>query len=262
MSRFLTIVSSSKGNCAYIAGGGSALLIDAGCSFRALQKELVRLSSYGDKLMGIVITHEHTDHIHGLRVLLGKLNIPVFGSLRTLETLVALGKIPPQTTLIELCEEAEIGGICIRSFGVPHDAAQPIGLKFILPDGRTVGAATDLGQATHSVRDALSGCDLVLLESNYDPGMLSSGPYPWPLKRRISGDLGHLSNDHSASLASMLLSRGTTRFVLGHLSVNNNFPDLAYRTAQAALEAAGGQEGADFLLSVAPAYEAHPVIVF
>jgi len=262
MSRFCTLCSSSKGNCYYISGGGASLLVDAGIGPRTLKNALDSLDVRLEELQGIVITHEHTDHIKGLCSLTRKLKLPVYASAGTLSALEAMGAVPPEAVLIELAGEQELGGIGIRSFPTPHDAVDPVGLRFSMPDGRTVGIATDLGHVNDVIRTALTGCDLVLLESNYDPAMLRAGSYPWPLKRRVEGEKGHLSNEAGALLATYLVQRGTTRFVLGHLSQNNNLPDLAYLTAKEALEESGAREGIDFLLSVAPAQTAHPIIVF
>ncbi len=262
MSRFCTLASSSRGNCAYLSGGGASLLIDAGVSLRAVTRALQRIGAQLDELCGIVVTHEHTDHIRGLPALLGRLRVPLLASAGTLAALAQAGLIPPGAILRELGGDEELGGIAVRAFETPHDAAGPVGLRFQLPDGRAVGACTDLGHVNDRVRDALAGCDLVLLESNYDPAMLRGGPYPWPVKRRVAGERGHLSNDEGAALAAHLAATGATHFVLGHLSQNNNRPELAYSAARAALEARGAAEGRDFLLAVAPAGEAMDLIVF
>lgn len=260
MSRFCTIASSSRGNCAYLSGGGASLLIDAGVSCKAITTALNKID--GPPPSAVLITHEHTDHIKGLRVLLGRLKIPVYGSAGTLGALVDGGHIPPGAELVELGETLEIDGIRVRAFETPHDAAASCGFRFTMPDERTVGLATDLGCYDERVAGELHGCDLVLLESNYDPAMLTSGPYPWYLKQRIAGMYGHLSNGDCGDALAGLLAQGSTRFVLGHLSLNNNYPDIAYQTARNALEQAGAQEGGDYLLSVAPPFEMHPMIVF
>lgn len=262
MSRFCTLCSSSKGNCYYISGGGTSLLVDAGLGPRNLKKALDSLDVALEELAGVVITHEHTDHVKGLCSLVRKFRLPVYASEGTLSALEAMGALPPGAVVIELTGEKELAGIGIRSFSIPHDAADPVGLRFCMPDGRTVGIATDLGHVHGGIRSALTGCDLVLLESNYDPAMLQAGAYPWFLKRRVQGEQGHLSNEAGALLATYLAQRGTTRFVLGHLSQNNNLPDIAYLTAREALQEAGAREGVDFLLSVAPAQAVHPMIVF
>jgi len=262
MSRFCTLASSSRGNCAYLSGGGAAVLVDAGISLRAIAGAISDIGQSVEELAGVFITHEHTDHIKGLCTFLKKFKIPLYASPATLEALIGTGQIPPESVLVELSGEVQVGGMSVRAFDTSHDAAQPVGLRFSMPDGRVVGIATDLGCAGERIRGALTGCDLVLLESNYDPAMLSAGPYPWPLKRRIAGEAGHLSNEDGAAMAAYLAARGTTRFVLGHLSVNNNHPAIAYQTARCELDAAGAREGLDYILSVAPPYNAHPLIVF
>lgn len=262
MSRFCTLASSSRGNCSYLSGAGASLLVDAGLSWKAIRQGLSGVDARAEELSGVFITHEHTDHVKGLSTLLKHLSIPVYASGATLSALVDMGLIPPGATMIELAQEAEVAGIGVRSFELPHDAAGPLGYRFSLPDGRSVGVATDLGHVTQRVRDALTGCDLILLESNYDPAMLRAGPYPWVVKRRVAGDQGHLSNEASSRLSAHLTAHGTTRLILGHLSVNNNYPDIAYLTTRSALDSAGAQEGRDYLLSVAPAFVPHPLVIF
>lgn len=262
MSRFCPLFSSSKGNSIFLAGGGTNLLIDAGISYKKLCASLDEQGYAISDIDGILITHEHSDHINGLRVLLKKTSIPLFASRGTLEFLIANGYIPPHTEVTDCGTPFTIGEIHAQSFETPHDAANSVGYRFTMPDLRSVAVAMDLGHITDDVRQNLLGCDLVMLESNYDQGMLECSSYPYMLKRRIKSDFGHLSNEACASMLSMLVKNGTTRFVLGHLSEQNNIPELARQTAKAALDALSLKENLDYTLSVAPARGKTCVIVF
>ncbi|MCL2033924.1 MAG: MBL fold metallo-hydrolase [Oscillospiraceae bacterium] len=262
MSRICPLFSSSKGNSVYLSGGGSSLLIDAGVSFKQLLIALEAQNIDISHINGILVTHEHSDHIHGLKVLLKRTNIPLYTSRGTMEYLWLNGYIPAHTR-ITVCDGAfNIGEIEGTAFQTPHDASHSVGYRFLMPDGRRVGVATDLGHVSGGVRESLTGCDLVMLESNYDPGMLECSSYPYPLKRRIKSEFGHLSNDDCACMLALLAKCGTTRFVLGHLSEQNNIPELARQTAKAALDSGGLKENVDYTLAVAPPRGRTQTIVF
>jgi len=262
MSRFCNLFSSSKGNCTYLAGGGTAVLVDVGVSYRALMGALASQGlSVGD-LKAVLITHEHTDHIKGLPMLLKRLGLPVYASAGTLEHLCAQGLVPPGTILAEMCGTMQVGDLQVNAFPIPHDARDPVGFRFLMPDERSVAIATDLGHITDEVRRQITGCDLVMLESNYDPGMLAVSRYPYSLKRRIKGSHGHLSNNACAKEIIRLVQLGTTRLVLGHLSEQNNLPALAYETGRASLTAGGMKEQIDYILKVAPAHGPKELLVF
>jgi len=262
MSRFCTLASSSKGNAVYIAGGSTSLLIDCGISFRRLKAALSGFNTDVQDISAVIITHEHTDHISGLKTLLRRCALPLYASEGTLRHLCARDLIPDDAQIIPLAESTVIGDIEVSPFDTPHDAVHSIGLRLNLPDGRRVGVATDLGYVTDIVRDSLTGCDLVMIESNYDPGMLLCGEYPYSVKQRIKGELGHLSNADCALIVSELISCGTTRFVLGHLSERSNLPQLAAQTTRAVLATQKKREGEDFILSVAPAHNPLEMVVF
>jgi phosphoribosyl 1,2-cyclic phosphodiesterase len=262
MSRFCTLASSSRGNVVYVAGGSTALLIDCGISYRRVRLALEGLGVDAASLRGVVVTHEHTDHISGLMVLLKRLRLPLYATEPTLRYLCAHDLIPRDAKIIPLYENVCIGDIEVSSFNTPHDAAHSIGLRLSMPDGRRVGICTDLGHVTDAVSESLNGCDLVMLESNYDPGMLFCGSYPYRLKQRIKGEHGHLSNADCADELVRLAARGTTRFVLGHLSENNNIPQLAAQTAKAAFEMRQMRDGEDFILTVAPARAPMQMVAF
>ncbi|MCL2068552.1 MAG: MBL fold metallo-hydrolase [Oscillospiraceae bacterium] len=253
MSRLCTLASSSRGNAMYVAGGSTALLIDCGISFRRVKQALESLSAETASLCGVIVTHEHTDHISGLTVLLKRLRLPLYASEPTLRYLCTHDLIPCDAEIIPLHETVCIGDVEVSPFNTPHDAAHSIGLRLSMPDGRRVGIATDLGHVTDTVRENLRGCDLVVLESNYDPGMLFCGSYPYYLKQRIKSEHGHLANADCADELVYLAANGSTRFVLGHLSEQNNIPQLAAQTARTAFAMRQMREGTDFTLTVAPA---------
>ena len=252
MARFCSLFSSSRGNCTYIGDAHSGILIDCGVSAKRTDEALRSVGVEAGSIRAILITHEHTDHVSGLRVFASRYGIPVFASDGTLSAMEQMdifnGKFPVDP--IER-QGKEIGGMYIRPFSLSHDARQPVGYTVETTDGRRVAVATDTGIVTHEILSAISGSDLVLLESNHDVGMLQNGPYPYPVKRRILSDFGHLSNDACAETAVRLLESGTTRFCLAHLSQENNMPPLAYACTHSEFQMNGAAEGTDYLLSVA-----------
>lgn len=251
MARFCSLFSSSRGNCTYIGAPDAGILIDCGVSAKRIAETLASLDVDVQSIRAIFITHEHTDHIAGLRVFASKHHIPVYatpGTIRALEDMDLCGKLSVSSIEAQGISE---GGMFIRPFALSHDAAQPVGYTVETADGRRISVATDTGIVTDSILSAVSGSDLVLLESNHDIGMLQTGSYPYTVKRRILSDKGHLCNDVCAETAVRLLETGTTRFCLAHLSRDNNMPRLAYQTTYAEMQIAGAAEGSDYLLRVA-----------
>lgn len=261
MSRFCPLFSSSKGNSTYLSGGGAHLLVDVGVSLRQLTKALGEQSLCPDDLDGVLITHEHSDHIRGLAMLLKHHDIPLYASPATLEFLCDHGHVPHGADIHALEETTEIAGIAVTPFETPHDACGSVGFRFLLPDCRTVAIATDLGHVTDTVRRNIAGCDLVMLESNYDIGMLDCSSYPYSLKRRIRGKFGHLSNELCAQECIRLIRSGTTRLILAHLSEQNNLPLLARQVTKSLLDADQMRENLDYILEVAPARGATHALV-
>ena len=250
MPKICPLFSGSSGNCTYVATASGGLLIDAGVSAKRITEALIARNIDPAALAGIVVTHEHTDHTAGIRVLAKKFHLPVYASYGTLlkleptlESCIALREMP--------LAGAEIGGMAVKPIPLSHDAAEPTGYAVSFSDGTALALVTDTGVVTEEIRRALCGCKTVLLESNHDVKMLREGPYPYPLKERILGTHGHLSNDTCASLLPYLVDCGTTTVFLGHLSRENNTPKLAELTAKSRLAAAGMREHLDYRLSVA-----------
>lgn len=252
MSRICPLFSSSSGNCTYIGIENNGILVDVGASFKGICEALSVAGGSIDEISAVFITHEHEDHIKGLKTLLNKTKASLFASEKTLDALALYDKIPSGTK-VEVMEQnmVEAGDIIVNRFATSHDCVGSSGYTFILPDNTRVAVCTDSGVITDDMRDALLGNDLVLIESNHDIEMLKRGPYPPHLKMRILSDKGHLSNNACAGELSALLNSGTTRFILGHLSQHNNTPMLAKATAQAVLLKSGAQNDKDYFLSVA-----------
>ena len=263
MARFCPLFSSSSGNCTYIGGAGGAVLIDAGRSARQIVLALEDMGTDISQIQAVFVTHEHSDHVKGLRVLASKYNLKVYTSKGTLDALEQMN-ILNNKFLAEIIPEdgIEIAGMEIHSFRTSHDCNESVGYVIHMADDRKIAIATDLGYMSDEVMDAVSGCDLVMIESNHDVRMLENGPYPYYLKRRILSNKGHLSNDSCANVLPELVKSGTTRFVLAHLSQHNNYPELAYQTSMSALSAAGAKESEDFVLSVAKTESPEKVTVF
>jgi phosphoribosyl 1,2-cyclic phosphodiesterase len=238
MLRFRVLGSGSDGNATLVEGGGARVLLDAGLGPRQLAE---RLSSAGvdpASLDTICVSHEHGDHARGAAAFSRKWGVPIAGSRGTL---AAAGLVPeklPPLTALEPGATLAIARLTVRAVAVPHDAARPV--AFVLSaSGATFAHATDVGHLVKSLVEALRGCDALLLESNYDPAMLRDGPYPWSLKERILGPLGHLSNGDVARLVEKGLGEECRQLVLAHLSRRNNHPELALLAAEEALARAG-----------------------
>lgn len=239
MASFTTLYSGSSGNCGLVQCGQKYLLIDMGKSCRITVNALKELGLALSDLEGILVTHEHSDHIKGLQVFLKNHPVPLYAGADTLDALDAMGVLPAglETQAVE-GRTLDVGGFEVTAFPTSHDVPC-CGYRIYTPDGRVMAIATDLGQLTTPVHQNLSGADLVALEANYDPYSLRNGPYPYYLKQRIASARGHLSNDECAAKILELLQEGCTRFALCHLSQENNTPDLALGTVFRTLAMAG-----------------------
>lgn len=263
MARYCPLFSGSSGNCCYIGSAEGGVLVDAGVSARRIETALREREIDPGSIRAICVTHEHSDHVAGLRVLTRRYGMPVFASRGTLEELLHAGILGERDAFAVIDEEGiEVADMEITAFPTPHDSAESLGFRIHTADDRRIAVATDMGYMTPVVRKALLGCDLVHIESNHDIRMLENGPYPYFLKKRILAKTGHLSNEACAAELPQFAQEGTTRFVLAHLSAENNLPDLAYVTSQAALQEAGLRAGVDFLLQVAERVSTEKVTVF
>ncbi len=253
MSRFCSLFSGSEANCCFIGTNNQGILVDAGASCVQILEQLSKKGIDSSCINAIFITHEHSDHIKGLSALIKKLNVPVFASAKTLSAIEAHCRLPLGTVLTEIDGDVMLRDIGITRFATSHDCEGSSGYSFVMPSGEKISVCTDLGVVTDTVRQALLGSRLVFIESNHDIKMLKSGPYPAELKLRILSDKGHLSNISCAAELPMLLEGGTSNFVLGHLSRNNNTPLIAKSAAVASLADIGAKEGEDYILTVASA---------
>ena len=256
---YTTLASGSSGNCALVCCGGTRLLLDAGISARRITTALKGLGVDPASLGGVLVTHEHSDHISGLATLSKQLGLPVYATAPTLRQLCY--RIP---FLERLCRDFApgdgfpVGELWVTSFPTSHDAACSVGYT-LAGDGSKLASATDLGRLTPEVLNAVRGCDLLVCESNHDVDWVRSGPYPYYLKERILGDRGHLSNEMGAELAALAAESGARAVVLAHLSSENNTPARARDVAARRLSAAGVDPERDLSLTVAPRKERGPV---
>lgn len=249
---FGTLYSGSSGNATFIGTPEHGILIDVGKNAKQTTLALHEMGLQAEHIDAIFLTHEHTDHIAGLRVFANRYHIPVYASLGTLEALDDKGHLRGDFPVFQMTRTADIGDFHVSCFHTSHDCAEGLGFTVTLPGGTKVSVATDLGIMTEEVKSSILGSRTVLLESNHDLGMLFNGPYPYALKQRISSELGHLNNDDAADTALDLVRSGTQQIILGHLSRENNLPDLAYQTTASMLGANGAKDGSDFRLAVAP----------
>lgn len=231
--RLCPLKSSSKGNSTVVFDGSTKILVDCGISGKILEQCLENAGIRAESLDAILITHEHTDHIKGVGVVSRKYNLPIYANAATWQAMEGqLGNIKSENKRVfETGADFYINDIAVKSFHTSHDAAESVGYTFE-KNGKKVAVATDMGMVTDEVLSAILGSDAVLIEANYDLNMLEIGAYPYDLKRRIKGDLGHLCNDATGALAQLLAESGTCEIILGHLSEENNFPMLALKTVE------------------------------
>ncbi|MDR2634508.1 MAG: MBL fold metallo-hydrolase [Clostridiales bacterium] len=250
--KICALASGSKGNCIYISSGKTNLLVDAGIPFSAIRNGLKSIGADINEIDAVLVSHEHTDHIRALAQVSEVAAVYAHEQVwRALD-----GRAVVCREEKPFCDDVfSIGDIDVTPFRVPHDAAYTVGFSFDA-DGGKISVATDLGYMTRGVLSHLKGSDVVLLESNHDERLLRNGRYPEALKQRILSKNGHLSNETCALTVRELLSAGGTHTViLGHLSEENNRPDLAYKTSAAYAERLGARAGEDFTLAVAVQHE-------
>jgi phosphoribosyl 1,2-cyclic phosphodiesterase len=227
------------GNAAVIEAGGTRLLVDAGFSARQLCLRLARAGVEPESLDGVILTHEHGDHVKGLRVFLRKFEVPVWATVQTAEVVRGVGQVGGRWKSFESGQRFELGSLEVESFPVMHDAVDPVGFVF-RHGGAAVGYVSDVGHVPALLVERLRGLQALFVEANYDAPMLEADTKrPWPLKQRISSRHGHFSNEQAAELVAQIAHDGLQRVVLGHLSRDCNEPDVAVAAVQAKLEADG-----------------------
>ena len=231
MLNFCSLYSGSSGNCSFVESENTRLLIDAGVSLKKIEEGLDLLNIPSSSLNGILVTHEHSDHIKSLGSLSKKFDLPVFANDETFNAM------PKQTDKISennmkkfiINDKFSINDIEINSFSIPHDAANPCGFTFTCGNDK-ISIATDIGHMTNYILKQLEGGQFILLESNYDTEVLKCSKYPFSLKKRIAGPSGHLSNEMAGKVINYLAHDNLKTAILGHLSKESNFPELAYQT--------------------------------
>ena len=234
--RLYSIASGSSGNCIYIGDGDTHILIDAGVSCKKIEAALKENSLTAGEIQGVFVTHEHSDHICGLGVLARRYHIPIYATYETIE------RIKRCKTLGEMDDSLfnpifanlnmQIGDLMIHPFSIPHDAVNPVAYRVTSRDNKSVAVATDIGYFNDYIVENLMGLDAILIEANHDVHMLQTGPYPYVLKQRILSNHGHLSNENSGKLLNRILNDKLKYILLGHLSKENNYEELAYETVR------------------------------
>jgi phosphoribosyl 1,2-cyclic phosphodiesterase len=231
--------SGSSGNATYLACGDFQVLIDAGLSARAITHRLADIGKKPEELSAILITHEHSDHCKGARILAKKHNISVLANRFTHEAMLpSLGR-DLNWRLFQTGQTFELGPLQIYPFSVPHDAYDPVGFRVEAGPDLAIAFVTDLGHATKLVRQRIADCRLLVLESNHDVNLLHESQRPWSLKQRILGRQGHLSNQDAADLAREIAHEKLQHLILAHLSQDCNDANLAFDTVGSAMEQAG-----------------------
>ncbi len=249
---FCSLASGSSGNSQFIASDQTRLLLDAGLSGKYITNSLEYIGESLKEINALLITHEHSDHIKGAGVIYRKIKQPIYATEATWTAMQSkLGEIAPEhIRIIKPGEAFEIGDILVKPIEISHDAAEPVAYAFSNLQARMC-VATDLGHCPESVQQEFLECDLLMLESNHDVNMLKIGPYPYYLKRRILSDVGHLSNETAAGVITRAVKEGRVRSVLlGHLSKENNLPELAYETVGNIVTEAGIRVGEELNLGL------------
>ena len=265
--RLCSIASGSSGNCIYVGSDNTHILIDVGISCKRIEQGLLKAELTGKDISGVLITHEHSDHIQGLGVLARKYEIPMYATKGTIDGILHssryLGEFNTELFReIHIDEDVLIGDLNVHPFHISHDAGEPCGYR-IASKGSTVGIATDMGTFDRYTIDKLQGLDAILLEANHDVRMLQAGPYTYALKQRVMSDYGHLSNENSGLLLNQILHKDFKHIMLGHLSKENNMPEIAYETVKFEINMANTPfKAEDFHLCVATRDEVSEILEF
>lgn len=250
---FCPLCSGSSGNALFVQAGRTRVLIDAGKPGKTLTAALATIGVEPETLDAILVTHEHNDHIAGAGVMARKYHLPVYATADTWRAMEdKVGKVPPELRCtFDKSQDFYLGDLGVAPFAIPHDAADPVGYR-LWCGGVSIATATDLGYFSKAVAQAIAGSSLVLLESNYDPDMLLRNPhYSSRLKQRIQSNRGHLSNEACANALVQLAESGVRQVVLGHLSGENNLPELALETSELRAQEVGLRLGQDLCIDLA-----------
>ena len=260
MFKFCSLYSGSSGNSFFIQTSNTKILVDAGESAKKINAALSSIDIDVNDLDAIIVTHEHLDHVRGLGTLSKKHNIPIYANIKTWEAM------PEQSAKISINNKKtfnsndffEIGDLKIRPFQIPHDAADPCGFNFFNGNEK-ISIATDIGHMTSDIIHKLEDSSFILLESNYDINVLKCSSYPYLLKKRIAGPNGHLPNNEAGKTISYLIKSGLNKVMLGHLSKESNFPELAYKTVMEEL-ISSKQADNNISISVASRHKPSPLL--
>ena len=264
--RLCPIASGSSGNCIYIGSDTTHILVDVGISGKKTEEGIHSLELDMSDLDAILITHEHSDHIKGLGVLSRKYNIPVYATANTISDIINSGEIGNVDNslfhVIEADNRFNIKDITVNPMHISHDAADPVAYRFLHGDSKAA-IVTDLGTYDDYTIESLKGMNVIMMEANHDVNMLQVGPYPYYLKKRILSDHGHLSNENSGKLLSELLHDRTHEIILGHLSKENNMPELAFESVSLEITLSDKPyKGSDFPIQVAKRSEPSRCVYF
>lgn len=261
MIKFCSLYSGSSGNAIFLSAGRTKILIDTGLSGKKIIEALVSIGEKPTELSAILVSHEHSDHTRGAGIVSRKFDVPIYANEGTWDAMEKdVGPVSLKNKMyFNTGKKFEIGNVFVNAFPIPHDAAEPVGFNFFV-DNSKITTATDIGHMNRELLSHIEGSDLLLIESNHDIEMLKVGPYPWSLKKRILGDRGHLSNEMAGKVVAYLAEKGTRRFLLGHLSRENNFPELAYETVRNILKEKNIDIEKDIRLSVASRDRAGQVV--
>ncbi|WZL73078.1 MBL fold metallo-hydrolase [Clostridiaceae bacterium 35-E11] len=236
--RFCSLASGSSGNCQYIGNDETHILIDAGLSGKKTAQYLEEIGGKMEQIHGILVTHEHNDHIKGIGILSRRFNIPIYANNNTWKEIRGkIGEVHEENIrCFQTGEDFYIDAIKIKPYAISHDATDPVGFSFY-HDQAKISIATDLGYVNDEIKNEIKDADLLMLESNHDVEMLKMGRYPWYLKKRVMSEKGHLSNENAGQVIAEIMAQSTciNHVLLGHLSKENNFPELAYETVKEVL---------------------------